>query len=134
MPPHLVADAILIAHAGVVLFVVLGQLAVLVGGWRGWTWVRAFGFRAAHLALIVYVALQAWLGLVCPLTVWEQDFRRAAGQSAYTETFIEHWLSRLLFYEAPWWIFVAVYTAFAALVAWTWWKVPPRRPAFRRRP
>ena len=129
-----IADAILVLHAGVVLFVVGGQAVVLLGWWRGWAFVRGFGFRVVHLVLIGYVALQSWLGATCPLTVWEQDFRRAAGQTSYTESFVEHWLTRLLFFEAPWWIFVAAYTAFAALVAWTWWRVPPRRPALSTRP
>jgi hypothetical protein len=121
------ADAILAAHVGVVLFVVVGEALFLVGGWRGWRWVRNLPLRLAHLALMLYIALQAWLGELCPLTIWEQDLRRLAGQPAYEASFIEHWLSRLLYFDAPWWTFVAAYTAFAALVAATWWWVPPRR-------
>lgn len=121
------ADAILAAHVGVVLFVVAGEALFLLGGWRGWRWVRNLPLRLAHLALMLGIALQAWLGELCPLTVWEQDLRRLAGQPAYEASFIEHWLSRLLFFDAPWWVFVAAYTAFAALVAATWWWVPPRR-------
>jgi len=122
------ADAILAVHFAIVVYIVVGQLVVLIGWWRGWSFVRSFALRALHLALMAYVALQSWLGVLCPLTVWEQDLRRTAGQGAYTESFIEHWLSRLLFFEAPWWVFVAAYTAFTALVAWTWWRVPPRVP------
>jgi hypothetical protein len=43
---------------------------------------------------------------------------------------MQHWLSRLIFFDAPWWAFVAAYSAFAALVAACWWWVRPRR-AFR---
>jgi hypothetical protein len=121
------ADAILAAHVGVVLFVVVGQALFLLGGWRGWHWVRNLPVRLAHLLLMLYIALQAWLGELCPLTTWEQDLRRLAGQPAYEASFIEHWLSRLLFFDAPWWVFVAAYTGFAALVVATWWWVPPRR-------
>jgi hypothetical protein len=121
------ANAILAAHMGVVVFVVAGQALFLLGGWRGWTWVRNLPLRLAHLVLMMYIALQAWLGELCPLTVWEQDLRRLAGQPSFEASFIEHWLSRLLFFDAPWWVFVAAYTAFAALVAGTWWWVPPRR-------
>ena len=39
------ADLILVVHVGIVLFVVLGQLAILLGGWRGWGWIRHFGLR-----------------------------------------------------------------------------------------
>lgn len=130
LPPTiaaLLADAILALHAGIVAFVVLGQLAILVGGWRRWHWVRNFGFRIAHLLLMLFIALQAWFGQLCPLTTWEQALRRHAGQTAYAGSFIEHWLSRLIFFQAPWWLFVAAYTAFAALVVVCWFAIPPRR-------
>lgn len=129
LPPaiaRLLADAILALHVGIVAFVVLGTLAIVVGGWRRWPWVRHRGFRIAHLALMVFIALQSWAGRLCPLTVWEQALRTRAGQSGYAGSFIEHWLSRAIFFEAPWWSFVAAYTVFAALVVACWWWVPPR--------
>jgi hypothetical protein len=129
-PPPLagfLADAILVSHVGVVAFVLLGALAVTIGAWRRWRWVRGFRWRVTHLVLMGVIALQAWLGALCPLTVWEQALRRRAGEAVYAESFIEHWLSRLIFFEAPWWIFVAAYTGFAAFVLLLWWAVPPRR-------
>jgi hypothetical protein len=123
----LLADALLTLHVGVVLFVVGLLPLVLIGGARGWRWVRHRRLRLTHLGLMVFIAGQTWLGQLCPLTVWEQDLRRLAGEAAYGESFIEHWLSRLLYWEAPWWVFVTAYTAFAALVAGAWWWVRPRR-------
>jgi hypothetical protein len=128
LPPTLaalLADALLSLHMGVVLFVVGLLPLVLLGGARGWRWVRHTGLRFTHLGLMVFIAAQAWLGQLCPLTVWEQDLRHLAGQARYSGSFIEHWLSRLLYWEAPWWVFVAAYTGFALLVALVWWKVPP---------
>ena len=52
---------------------------------------------------------------------------RHAGEAVYETSFIEHWLSRLIFFEAPWWVFVAAYTAFAGFVLLLWKRVPPRR-------
>jgi hypothetical protein len=131
--PHLtpalagqLADLVLLLHAGIVAFVVLGALAIPLGAWRRWRWVRARGWRLAHLLLMGVVALQAWLGALCPLTVWEQALRLRAGQAAHAVSFIEHWLSRLIFFEAPWWVFVAAYSAFAAFVVMLWLAVPPR--------
>jgi len=121
------ADLMLVVHVGIVLFVVLGQLAILLGGWRGWGWIRHFGLRLAHLALIAIVVLQAWLGRICPLTIWEQSLRQQAGQTTYGGSFVEHWLSRLIFFDAPWWVFVAAYSAFAAVVVLSWVWFPPRR-------
>lgn len=123
----LLADALLALHVGVVLFVVGLLPLVLLGGLRGWAWVRRFRLRLTHLLLMVFIAAQAWLGQLCPLTVWEQDLRRIAGEGSYRESFIEHWLSRLLYWEAPWWVFVAAYTGFALLVGLAWWWVRPKR-------
>lgn len=123
----LLADAILALHVGIVAFVVFGQIAILIGAWRRWLWIRNFTFRAAHLALLLFIALQAWLGRLCPLTVWEQALRARAGQTAYAESFVEHWLSRLIFFDAPLWAFVAAYTAFAALALACWRWAPPQR-------
>ncbi len=123
----LLADAILALHVGIVAFVVMGEVAILLGARRGWRWVRNFALRIAHLALMVFIALQAWMGALCPLTVWEQALRRRAGDDTYSQSFIEYWLSRAIFFEAPWWLFVAAYTAFAILVLLTWRYVPPRR-------
>jgi hypothetical protein len=132
----LLADAILALHVGVVAFVVLFTLAVVVGGPLGWRWVRGFALRATHLALMLLIALQAWLGRLCPLTTWEQSLRNRAGQATYGDSFIQYWLSRLIFFDAPWWTFVAAYTAFAALVALCWWRWPPigRRARRAHRP
>ena len=125
--PGFWADVILVAHALIVCFVVGGQGLILLGGWRGWPWVRNLPFRLAHLATIAIVVLQAWLGRLCPLTTWEQALRRAAGQATHEESFIEYWVGRFLYLDLPWWVFVAAYTAFGVLVAWSWWRYPPTR-------
>lgn len=121
----LLADALLTLHVGVVLFVVVLLPLVLLGGVRGWRWVRHRGLRLTHLGLMLFIAAQTWLGQLCPLTVWEQDLRRRAGQDSYRDSFIEHWLSRLLYWDLPWWVFVAAYTGFALAVVWAWWRVRP---------
>lgn len=124
---RLLADAVLVLHAGVVLFVVGGLCLILIGGASRWLWVRNFWFRALHLAAIAYVALQSWLDIVCPLTTLEQWLRRRAGQVAYEGDFIAHWLAKLMFYQAPPWIFVVAYSAFGLLVLLSWIAVPPHR-------
>lgn len=123
------ADAILSLHVGIVLFLLLGQALILIGGPLRWQWVRWPRFRYGHLGLMAFIAVQTWLGQLCPLTIWEQALRARAGQAAYAESFIEHWLSRLLFVEAPWWMFVAAYSGFFALVVFSWWRWPPQRRA-----
>jgi len=124
----LLADAVLAMHAGFIAFVVVGQAAILVGIALRWRWVRGLWFRVLHLGAIGFVVLQAWLGVMCPLTVLEGSLRRAAGQAGYDELgFIATWLRRLIFFQAEPWVFTTAYTAFGALVVWTWWVAPPRR-------
>lgn len=123
----LLADALLVLHVGVVLFAVIGELLFLLGGVRRWRWVRHLGLRVLHLALVGFVAVQSWLGQVCPLTEWEHALRGARAAPLPETGFIQHWLSRLLYLQAPAWVFVAAYTGFAVLVLATWWWVPPRR-------
>ena len=123
----MLADLVLIVHAGVVAFVVLGQLLFVVGGVLHWAWVRKVWIRLAHLALMMFVVVQSWMGATCPLTIWEQLLRHQAGQTAYGGSFIEHWLSRLIFFDAPAWVFVLAYSVFGTLVLLTWWWIPPRR-------
>lgn len=121
------ADAVLVLHVAVVLFNVGALMLVLIGAHRGWLWVRNMTFRLLHLAAISYVVITTWLGIDCGLTVLEQWLRMRAGQATYNDDFIVHWLSRALFFEAPPWVFIAIYTAFGLLVLWSWISVPPRR-------
>ncbi len=116
----LLADAILVIHFLFVVFVVFGLVLILIGLLAQWSWVHNRIFRITHLAAIGIVVLQAWLGQLCPLTVWENDLRRLAGQSAYAETFVEHWLHQVLFYQAEPWVFTMIYTGFGVLVVLIW--------------
>jgi hypothetical protein len=122
------ADVVLVVHVGVAAFVVAGLALVVVGNVRGWRWVNAFAFRVAHLAAIAIVVAEAWFGIACPLTTLEMWLRAQAGGPTYASGFIEHWLQRLLYYDAPPWAFVTAYTAFATIVVATWRYFPPRRP------
>lgn len=119
------ADLVLLLHVLVVLFIVGSLVLIVLGGMRGWRWVRNPWFRVGHLLAIGLVAAQAWLGMVCPLTTLEMALRMAAGERTYAGGFIAHWLGRALYYQAPLWVFAIVYTAFGALVAGAWWRVPP---------
>lgn len=123
----LLADAILVAHAAYVLFVVGGQVLILLGGWRRWGWTRNPAFRLAHLAAIGFVVWEAWAGVACPLTVWENRLRELAGTGAYSTSFLGHWMQKLLFYQAPDWVFTLLYTLFSLVVVVTYVLYPPGR-------
>ena len=132
VPYRWLADAVLSLHVGVVLFVVVGLVLVLAGNWLRWHWVNAWWFRLAHLGAIAIVVAEAWLGIVCPLTTLEMWLRAQARGPTYTGSFIEHWLQRLLYYDAPGWVFVLAYSVFGLMVVASWWVFPPRRRDRRR--
>src|SRR5262249_56127933 len=91
------ADLILFLHAGYVLFVVGGLALIWLGVGSGWRWVRSFWFRTLHLAAVSLVAVEALLGVVCPLTVLE-DWLRATPLAAH---FVFPCLRSLLFFAFP---------------------------------
>ncbi len=119
------ADATVAVHVAYVLFVILGQLAILLGLACGWSWIRNRWFRLAHCAAILYVALEAIFAIDCPLTVWEYKLRRWAGQDPSGETFMGRLLHELLFYQGPTWVFTSCYISFALLVLGTLVFAPP---------
>lgn len=123
----LLADVVLFTHVLTVAFVVLGLVLIVLGNLRGWRFVNAWWFRLTHLATIGVVVAQSWLGITCPLTTLELWLRARAGEATYAGGFIEHWLSRLLYFNAPPWVFVLAYSVFGAMVLAAWWRWPPRR-------
>lgn len=121
------ADATVTLHASFVFFVVGGQLLILLGWLSNWRWTRNLIFRVAHLSAILFVILEAWLGVNCPLTILENGLREMAGQPGYELSFIGYWLNRILFYTAPEWVFTSIYSGFGLLVVLTFIVYPPRR-------
>lgn len=127
-PPFaLLADAVLVLHSTIALFVVGGLVVILLGNRCGWLWVNGLLFRLAHLAAIAIIAAQAWLGAICPLTSLEMWLREKACAPTYSGSFVGHWLQRLLYYDAPDWVFIVAYTLFGLAVAGIWWYYPPQR-------
>jgi hypothetical protein len=117
------ADAILVLHAGFVLFVVGGLVATWIGVALGLSFARSPWFRGAHLAAIAFVVAETLLGFMCPLTLWEDALRGEVSDAG----FIQRWIHAWLFFNWPAWVFNAIYVAFGGLVAWTWVRYPPRK-------
>ena len=122
------ADAILILHFSFVAFVLVGFFLVWIGWWRRWPWVRNFWFRMAHLAAIGFVAAESTLGIVCPLTKWEDRLRMlAGGEQHYVGSFVQHWLHRFMFFDVEERVFTIVYVIFFLVVVLSFCVVSPRR-------
>ena len=119
----LAADALLVLHFAIVVFIIGGLVSVWIGAAAGWRWIRNPWFRYAHLGAIVFVAGEAVLGYACPLTIWEDMLRGGVRP----ESFIGRWVYRLLYYRAPEWVFTTAYAAWAAATVVTLIFVPPAK-------
>ena len=81
------ADLIVLAHFGFVLFVVLGGLLVL--RWPRLAWVQV---PAAIWGVVIEL-----FGWICPLTPLENHFRQLGGQAGYSGGFIQHYIVSVLY-------------------------------------
>ena len=119
------ADVVLIGHFSFVVFVIAGFFLVVSGGLLNWSWIRNSWFRSLHLLAIAIVVGQSWLNVVCPLTTLEMWLRGRAGDATYAGSFVQYWLHELLYYNAPMWVFVVIYSLFGLLVLASLFAFPP---------
>lgn len=124
----LLADIVLVTHFLFVTFVIGGLAVIWIGAALTWTWIRNFWFRAAHLGAIGFVVAESLVGILCPLTVLEDALRQGGRPES---SFIQRWISRLLYYDLPERVFTIVYLLFALTVALTFIYIRPDRPTSR---
>ncbi len=81
------ADLVLLVHLGFIVFVVLGGLLALRHRWIAYL----------HIPAALWGAFVEISGRICPLTIWENDLRRSAGEHEYAESFIEHYVVPVIY-------------------------------------
>jgi Protein of Unknown function (DUF2784) len=124
----LIADILVCLHFCYVAFAIGGEFAIVVGAIARWAVVRNLPLRIVHLGSVVLVAVEASLGVPCPLTEWEYRLRElAGGRSEAHLSFIVRIVRSIIFYDFPAWVFLVGYLGFALLVALTFVLVRPRR-------
>lgn len=122
------ADFIVVVHALIAAFITLGFVAIPLGAWLNWRFVRWRWLRLAHLIGILFVAAETVLGFACPLTAWEDWLR---GGDANGAGFVARWARWALYYDAPLWMFAVIYVlaAVVAVLLWRWVPTELRRHA-----
>jgi len=125
---HILSLGILILHLGIIIFNVGGLIVIPWGGLEGWSWVRNFWFRLAHLVALTVVAIQALLGRACFLTIWQAELSAHAAAGGETPPLIAHWIDQLIFWSIPLWVFTLAYVLVWVYTAALWWRFPPRAP------
>jgi hypothetical protein len=84
---RLLADLVVAAHLGFVLFVVLGGLLAL-------RWPRAAWF---HIPAALWGAGIEFAAGICPLTPLENHLRALGGEAGYAGGFVEHYVLPVLY-------------------------------------
>jgi len=128
---RVLADTTLVIHFGFVVFVVLGLLVTWLGYFLKWRFVRNFWFRALHILAMGVVVAESVFGVTCPLTTWEHDLRVAGAQTTYEETFMEHWVHKMLFFDLGPSTFTIIYVVFFTALVLSVIVVRPRWPTKR---
>jgi hypothetical protein len=118
----LIANIVLSIHFLIAAFITLGFVAIPLGAWWRWRWVRIRGVRLAHLLGILFVGAESVLGVACPLTIWEDLLRDAAPAEG---GFIARLLRALLYYDVPLGWFSTIYSCAAVVAVILWYVVPP---------
>lgn len=112
----------LAAHLVVIAFNLFGLVAIPLGAWRGWAWVRIRWWRALHAGSLAVVALQAVFGRACFLTIWQSDL--SGGGRA--DPLIMRFVNSVIYWPLPIWVFTAAYVVIFAYVLGLWIWVRPR--------
>lgn len=83
----LLADAVVLAHLGFVVFVV-------AGAFLAWRYPRVL---FAHVPALLWGLWIEVSGMICPLTPLENHLRMLAGEAGYSGGFIEHYVIPVLY-------------------------------------
>ena len=114
---RLAADGVLLVHLAFILFALFG--GALAARWR---WMPLVHLPTAAWAFFVELT-----GRICPLTPIENDLRIRAGQSGYTQSFVEHYLLDLIYpsgltRELQFALAATVVVVNLAIYAWLAWR------------
>lgn len=114
---------VLAIHFAIIGFNVLGLIAIPVGGFLRWSFVRVRTWRILHVLSWGIVALQAAAGRACFLTDWQYDL---AGGEGHAEPLIARLVNAVIYWPLPLWVFAVLYALVFAIVLALFWIVPIR--------
>ena len=120
------AGFVLALHLLVIGFNVFGLIAIPLGAWAGWAFIRVRWWRVLHLFSLGLVALQALLGRACFLTTWQDELAGAPGETPL----IMRWVNSVIYWPLPIEVFTIAYVLVVAYaLALYRWAPPVRRLA-----
>jgi hypothetical protein len=114
---------VLAIHVAVIAFNLLGLIAIPLGAYFGWPFVRARTWRVLHALSWAVVALQALAGRACFLTDWQDAL---AGGEGNPDPLVARLVNAAIYWPLPLWVFAVLYAAIFAIVLALFWIVPTR--------
>ena len=121
-----VADLIAATHIGYFIYVVGGCVAIVVGVWRKWKWIRNPWFRLSHLAAVYIVVFENVFNVACPLNTAEWQLRSTSQSAVEASSGVGRVLDQLLFHTIPGNVLNVMYSALAVLLLVALVLAPPR--------
>ena len=118
----LAADIILVIHFLIVFFIISLFALVPYGYYKKWTWVSIKKIRYTHLFLITFVAIESIVGIICPLTILENNLRG----TITNQTLVSKYLSKLIFFDFPGSFFLSLYLIGFLFAVYLNLKYPPK--------
>jgi hypothetical protein len=126
-PNALLADLILYFHFLYVLGVLVPIPLIVIGSWYDWKWVRLLWLRRVHACMMLLVVLEAFIGMICPLTEWETAIRaKGPGGNIYPKGFIAALVAKLLFSDFELWVYTLLYIVTALIIIDLYILIPPK--------
>jgi Protein of Unknown function (DUF2784) len=119
----ILALMVLATHVAIIAFNLFGMIAIPLGAWYEWQFVRIRWWRMLHIAILAIVAVQALLGRACILTLWQDSLAGGSGHAPL----IMRWVIGLIYWPLPMWFFALLYLAVLTYTLALWFLVPPRR-------
>jgi len=106
------AEAVVLVHFAWIVFVVTGAV-----------WLRRHSrWRLVHLLTVIYSVGIETFRWICPMTYLEQALWRRAGEEAYREAFLTHYLEKLIYAPVPQWLLVLLTVTVLAVTLVLYWK------------
>jgi hypothetical protein len=122
----ILAYIVLAVHLAIILFNIIGFVAVPIGAAFGWRVVRVRWWRILHIVLLAVIAVQALLGRACILTLWQAAL---TGSAADRAPLIARGIDRLIYWRLPMGVFVLLYVFVFGCALAMFRLVPPQRKA-----
>jgi hypothetical protein len=107
---RIAADAVVVVHAGFILF-------VAIGGVIAWRWPRLLWLHVPAVAWGIGIVA---IGFSCPLTPLEQRLRRLAGGQGYRGGFVDRYIEGVIYPGE----YTRLVQALIAVVVAVGWAVP----------